>query len=143
MKLVVDANELFAGIITKGKNLHSWTLDALFSDKVELFAPFRILVELERNKEEIKDKSGFSERDFEAFIGIIKLRIRFVPLDEFSDKISEALKLAPHPKDAEYFALALKFGCAIWSEEKAFKSHSGVEAFNSRELAEILSAKAP
>ncbi len=143
MKLVVDANELFAGVITKGKKLNSWTLDVLFSDKVELFAPFRLLVELERNKEEIKDKSGFSERDFEAFIGIIKLRIMFVPLDEFSDKIADALKLAPHPKDAEYFALALKFGCALWSEEKAFKSHSDVEVFNSKELVEILSTTAP
>ncbi len=142
MKLVVDANELFAGIITKGKGMHSWTLDVLFSDKAELFAPFRILVELERNKEEIKDKSGFSEREFGAFVGIIKLRIKFVPLDEFSDKIPDVLKIAPHPKDAEYFALALKFGCALWSEEKAFKSHSDVEAFNSKELV-VLLKKAP
>jgi predicted nucleic acid-binding protein len=48
MKLVVDANELFAGIIAKGKELQSWTLDILFSDKVELFAPFRLLAELEK-----------------------------------------------------------------------------------------------
>jgi predicted nucleic acid-binding protein len=42
MRLVVDANELFAGIIAKGKELQSWTLDILFSDEVELFAPFRM-----------------------------------------------------------------------------------------------------
>ncbi len=54
MELVVDSNELFAGIITKSKELQSWTLDVLFSSKVKLFAPFRLLAELERNKEEIK-----------------------------------------------------------------------------------------
>lgn len=49
---VVDANELFAGIIAKGKNLQSWTRGILFSDEVELFAPFRLLAELEKNRDE-------------------------------------------------------------------------------------------
>jgi len=138
MLLVVDANELFAGIITKGKGLQSWTLDILFSDKVEFSAPLRLLVELEKNKEEIRRKSKFSERDFDIFVGIIKLRINFIPFEEFSDKIAEAKGLAPHLKDAEYFALALKLDCAIWSEEKAFKNQSNVKVFNSRELVELL-----
>jgi len=59
MRLVVDANKLFAGIITKGKKLQSWTLNILFSDEVELFAPFRLLAELEKKRDEIKRKSGF------------------------------------------------------------------------------------
>jgi hypothetical protein len=37
-------------------------------------------------------KSGFLLRDFEAFVGITKLRVEFLPLDEFLDKISEAKK---------------------------------------------------
>ncbi|MCX6011911.1 MAG: PIN domain-containing protein [Chloroflexi bacterium] len=126
MKLVVDANELFAAIITRGKEHNSWTLDALFSEKVELYAPYRLLAELEKHSEEIKSKSGFSSRDFEAFMGILSLRIHFTRLDEFRQETPEALKLAPHPKDAEYFALALKLGCAILSEEKSFKKQSKI-----------------
>lgn len=138
MILIVDANELFAGIITKGKGFQSWTLDILFSDKVEFYAPLRLLVELEKNKEEIMAKSRFSDKDFDIFVGIIKLRINFITLDDFSDKIAEARGLAPHLKDVEYFALALKLDCAIWSEEKAFKKQSEVKVFNSRELVELL-----
>ncbi len=138
MKLVVDANELFSGIITRGKELQSWTLDILFSDEVELFAPLRLLAELERNKKEIMRKSGLSETDFEAFVGIIALRVKFIPLERFSDKVAQAKELAPHGKDIEYFALALKLGCAIWSEEKAFKSQHNLEVFNSKELVGIL-----
>ena len=59
MKLVVDANELFAGIIAKGKNLQSWTLGILFSDEVELFAPFRLLAELEKNRDSNYDCCSF------------------------------------------------------------------------------------
>jgi len=138
MKLVVDANELFAGIIAKGKNLQSWTLGILFSDEVELFAPFRLLAELEKNRDEIRSKSGFSLHDFEAFVGILELRVRFIPLEQFLDKISEAKVLAPHLKDVEYFALALKLDCPIWAQEKAFKKQSGVKVFATSDLFPLL-----
>ena len=137
MRLVVDANELFAGIITKGKELSSWTLDILFSDDVELFAPFRLLAELEKNRDEIRTKSGFSLRDFEAFVGILKLRVQFIPLEQFLDKIPEAKELAPHLKDVEYYALALKLGCPIWAQEKAFKKQTAVDVFSTKDLIEI------
>jgi len=137
MRLVVDANELFAGIIAKGKKLQSWTLDILFSDEVELFAPFRLLAELEKNRDEIRSKSGFSLSDFEAFVGILKLRVRFIPLEQFLDKTSEAKELAPHLKDVEYFALALKLDCPIWAQEKAFKKQTAVDVFSTKDLIEI------
>ena len=89
MKLVVDANELFAGIIAKGKKLQSWTRDILFSD-------------------------------------------------EFLDKIPEAKELAPHLKDVEYFALALKLDCPIWAQEKAFKKQSKVKVFYTSDLVSFL-----
>ena len=138
MRLVIDANRLFAGIITKGKGLQSWTLDILFSDRVKLFAPFRVLAELEKNREEIKAKSGFSLREFEAFVGITKLRIKFIPLEKFLDEIPEAKKLAPHLKDVQYFALALSLNCPIWSEEKGFKEQSKVKIYNTKELIDKL-----
>jgi predicted nucleic acid-binding protein len=139
MRLVVDANELFAGIIARGKELQSWTLDILFSDEVEFFAPFRLLAELEKNRDEIRDKSGFSSMDFEAFVSILKLRVGFIPIEQFLDEIPEAKKLAPHLKDVEYFALALKLDCPIWSNEKAFKKQSKVKVFSTSDLISFLS----
>lgn len=142
MRLVVDANELFVGIIAKGKKLQSWTLDILFLANVELFAPFRLVAELEKNRDEIDeiiDKSGLSLRDFEAFVGILKLRVRFIPLEQFFDKIPEAKELAPHLKDVEYFALALKLDCPIWAQEKAFKKQSRIKVFDTMELKPLLS----
>ena len=49
------------------------------------------------------------------------------------------LKLAPHPKDAEYFALALRFVFPIWSNEKAFKKQSKVKVFSTSDLVSFLS----
>ena len=90
MRVVVDANEIFAAIIAKGKEQQSWTLDLLFSDDLEFVAPFRLLAELEKNRDEIRSKSGFSLHEFEVFVSILKLRVRFVPLEQFWDKIPEA-----------------------------------------------------
>jgi predicted nucleic acid-binding protein len=139
VKLVVDANELFSAIIAKGRKLQSLVLDVIFSDKVELFAPFRLLAEIERNREEIKEKSKFSDRDFDAFVGILKLRVKFVPLEDFLDKVQEAREISPDLKDIEYFALALKLGCGIWSEEKRLKQQDKVEVFSTKDLVKFLS----
>jgi len=138
MKLVIDANELFAGVIIKGRGRQSKTLDILFSDEVELFAPFRLLAEMENNRSEIRKKSGFCMDDFESFVEVIKLRIKFVPLEEVTDEIPDAKKICPDPKDLEYFALALKLKCSIWSEEKLLKEQSKIKVFTTYELKEVI-----
>lgn len=57
MNIVVDANELFSAVIAKGKGFKSKTLDIFFADDVKLSAPFRLLAELENNREDIRSKS--------------------------------------------------------------------------------------
>jgi len=132
MDLVIDANRLFSLVI--GKKLHSATMDIFFSDNADFFAPFRMLAELENNREEIRAKSGFSHEDFDNFISLLKLKVKFLPLEEFMDKVTEAKVISPHSKDIEYFALALKLNCAIWSDEKAFKKQSKDKVLNTSEL---------
>lgn len=111
----------------------------LVVDEVEFFAPFRLLAELEKNSDEIRDKSGFSLRDFEAFVSILKLRVGFIPVEQLLDEIPEAKTLAPHLKDVEYFALALKLDSPIWSNEKAFKNQSKVKEYSTPDLNSFLS----
>jgi predicted nucleic acid-binding protein len=47
--------------------------------------------------------------------------------------------MRPHLKDVEYFALALKLDCPIWSNEKAFKKQSRVKVISTKELISFLS----
>ncbi|MEM3583545.1 MAG: PIN domain-containing protein [Thermofilum sp.] len=51
INVVVDANILFSVIISGKKNVRSKILDVLFSDNLQLWAPFRLLAELEKNSE--------------------------------------------------------------------------------------------
>lgn len=139
MNLVIDANRLFSVIIT-GK-LSSSAMEIFFSDSVNFFAPFRMLAELENNREEIRLKSGFSHEDFDNFISVAKLRVKFMPLEDFIDSIPESKIISPHSKDIEYFALALSLNCALWSDEKAFKKQLKVKVFSTSELLKELGLK--
>ena len=135
MKLVIDANELFSAIISKGRGKQTKKIDLLFSEKVELFAPSKLLTELEKNAQDIKAKSRFADEDFEMFIELVKLRILFINSDDISDEILKVAKeLSPHSKDFLYFAVALKLACPIWSGEKSFKEQSRVKVYNTKDL---------
>lgn len=70
---------------------------------------------------------GFLER-------ILQWRIEFVPVEEFKDFLKEAELVCPDPDDIEYFALALKLNCPIWSEDKRLKKQSKVKVFSTSEL---------
>lgn len=138
MNIVIDANELFSCIIAKGKKLNSRTLEIFFSNKIKLYAPGKLLEELDNNKEEILLKSGFSENEFAAFVEVLKLRVTFVPLHEFADKVHTAIDLAPHLKDVQYFALAIKRDARIWSQEKAFKKQKIIGVVSTNDLWKML-----
>ena len=142
MKAVADANELFSAVISKGRGWKAKTLDIFFSDNAKLSAPYRLLAELEKNRADIMSKSGFSHEEFDAFIGVLKLRVDFVPLEKFLDKLGEAKEISPHAKDIEYFAVALKFESnCIWSEEKLLKEQAKVKVLNTDELWEFLNSE--
>ena len=42
----------------------------------------------------------------------------------FREYMSEADSISPDPDDVQYFALALKLGCPIWSNDPHFREQS-------------------
>ncbi|MHC1624293.1 MAG: PIN domain-containing protein [Candidatus Methanospirareceae archaeon] len=134
LSIVVDANKVFAAFIAKGV-VH----DLLFSGKFKPVGPEKLLEEIERHKAEIAEKARMKLGDIELAIELLEPEFKLFSRPEYTVKISEGLKLAPHPKDVEYFALALKLDCPIWSNEKAFKKQSVVKVFSTSELLASLS----
>lgn len=130
MLLVVDSNPLISLLISKGTKQ-----DILFCDDIEPISPDWILFELGKHWKEICSKSKFSEDDLRLSLKLVRERVKPFSLGEYSDKLGEAEGISPHAKDNEFFALALKLNCAIWSDEAAFKKQDKVEVFSSEELA--------
>jgi predicted nucleic acid-binding protein len=49
-----------------------------------------------------------------------------------------AKKICPDPKDAFYFAAALKLNCAIWSNDKELKNQNYVKVYSTSDLVKML-----
>ena len=61
--------------------------------------------------------------------------LRPVPNEETESFIPEAEKISPDKDDVDYLALALKLGCAIWSNDRELKEkQSIVIVYNSQEV---------
>jgi predicted nucleic acid-binding protein len=137
VQIVTDANPIIS-IIIKPNRL---TVELLFLEELEIFAPKLLFDEIEQNKDIIIKKSGLTGGEFDKFLAILKKRIRVVPEEEFLKFRSKAEEICPDEKDVAYFALALDLKCPVWSNEKNLKEQSHVNVYATHELIEMFRIK--
>jgi predicted nucleic acid-binding protein len=132
MKLVVDANILFAALIKEGS-----TAELLISDKLQLFAPEFLFEEFSKYKELILKKTHRSNEEFNQFFDLLNDQITIVPKKEITPFIDKAEKISPDPKDIIYLALALALKSNVWSNDKKLKEgQNKVNVLSTEELIE-------
>ena len=137
MLVVIDANELFSLLIKGSKS----SKEIFLSKNIELIAPEFILEEFANNKEELLSKVHRTETEFLEVLSVFKEKIKLFPEKEFFQFMPEACRLFPeHTKDIPYLALALKFNCLLWTEEKLLKKQLSVRVLNTAELFDSLSS---
>ena len=129
MDLVIDANILFSLLIKKGK-----TEELLFKDTIHLFAPEFLFDEFEKYRELIKNKTKRNDKDFDRLMRILRERIKIVPNEETEKNISKAKNICPDENDVDYFALAMKLNCSIWSNDKVLKKQNTINVISTEEL---------
>lgn len=128
MKLVVDANVLFAVLIREGK-----TSELFFREDVECYAPDFLLEELKKYRLLIEAKS-----DLNVEVAILRVfsRITVVPIDEIDQAYS--IISSPDPNDIPYLALAKHLNCSLWSNDKRLKEQKEVVVYTTQELMTII-----
>jgi predicted nucleic acid-binding protein len=121
MDLVLDANILFSILIKQGKNE-----DLIFMEELHIFAPEFIFEEFEKYKELILEKTSRNDEEFGGLMNILRKKIKLIPNEDTTPFLDSARKICPDIKDIDYFALALKLKCAIWSNDKELKSKQNI-----------------
>ena len=129
MLFVVDANELFSALISRGK-----TLELFFHPEMECVAPDFMTAEFNKHKKEIVQKSGLEEEDINNFFFLLKEKIRFFRTSEFDEFLQKAEKICPDKDDVDYFTLSLKLNCPVWSEDKKLKEQNEIEVYSTEDL---------
>ncbi|MEM0172254.1 MAG: PIN domain-containing protein [Thermoproteota archaeon] len=109
---------------------------------LELITPSFCVEELLKYKELICKKSNISNKVFREIFNELKAFVKIVPLTEYSKFLAKAKKICPDPDDVDFFALALKLDCPIWSNESRLKRQSKINFFT-KELMKLLSEIKP
>jgi len=133
MRLVVDANILFAIIIKR-----SFSLELFVNEKLELFAPEYLFVELDNHKDLLLNKSGFTNEDYINFVSVLKARITILPEKNYNTFIDYVTSICPDKEDIIYFALALSLNAPLWSNDKILKTQDIVKVISTQELLDII-----
>lgn len=133
MDLVVDANVLFSILIKNGK-----TEELMLETDLHLFCPEFIFEEFEKYKAEILKKTKRTEKEYNDVFDVVKAKIKTIPNEETEKYMDEARRICPDKKDVDYFALALKMKCSIWSNDKPIKNKQNeVRICNTEELVKM------
>jgi len=128
LRLVVDTNILFSFFWKK-----SFLKKLMLSQDLGLFSPEFALLEIKKYEGEIRRKTGLSKEEFNSKRADLTMSVAFVSLDEYS-KFFKKLKSVPDKDDIDFFALALKLKCPLWSNEKILKAQSILKVFSTADL---------
>ena len=137
MRLIVDTNILFSffrenpvrHILINAKPLN-----------LELFTPQYAFQELMNNKKQLFKYARFkSEEEFVAAMTNLQSCIREKPLSFFKEYSAQGKKISPDEKDSPFFALALKIGAGIWTNEPRLKKQKVIKVLSTKDLREYLS----
>ncbi len=133
MKLVVDANILFAALIKEGL-----TAELLISDKLHLSAPEFLFEEFSKYEELVLKKTNRSHQEFNMFFDVLKEQITIVSKDRITPFFKNASEFSPDPKDTVYLALAMMLECGVWSNDKKLKENQSIiEVYSTEDLLEL------
>ncbi|MDD3264253.1 MAG: PIN domain-containing protein [Candidatus Nanoarchaeia archaeon] len=129
MDLVVDANILFSVLIKSGK-----TEELIFDSRFNLFAPEFLFEEFIKYEDFIIKKTGRNSVEFSNLITILKKRIKTISREQTFNFLEKAKEICPDEKDVDYFAIAIKLNCALWSNDKELKNQNKIIIYSTSEL---------
>jgi predicted nucleic acid-binding protein len=101
---------------------------------IRLVTPGFSTDELRNNKDALIKYSKLSETEIESLINLMESFVEIMPMGFFQEFKDEGIKVSPDPKDAPFFALALKLKGSIWSNEPRLKRQSKVRVLSTRDL---------
>lgn len=129
MRLVVDTNILFSYFWE-----YSVTKRILMSQDMELYSPEFALEEINKHKKDIIEKNNLTDEGFETVRFDIAVAVKFVPIEDYSSELNNALSYCPDPDDVDFIALASKMKLPIWSNDSRLKAQKNIEIISTKEL---------
>ena len=132
MKVVIDTNVLMAALISD-----SVVRRLLASRKITFYLPEFALGEVEKYKEELKSKAGYSEAEFQQLKNLLLENIAIALIGFVKKHMKEVIRVMEHvdKKDSPFIACAIAIGAdGILSFDKDFQRQKRIKIFGVKEL---------
>lgn len=134
MRFVVDANVLFS-FFREGSGTRRLILNF---ESLELLTPGFCIDELNKYKGLICKRANLSNKGFKDTLRDLGIFVKVLSLNEYAEFTGESKEISPDPDDVDFFALALKLNCPLWSEDKELRRQSRVKVLSTKELLKLL-----
>ncbi len=132
MKLAVDSNIVFAGLLREGT-----TRRLLIHPPAELLAPEWMLTEIRKYRQEIADRAEMTVQDVELLLGLLTASVEVSPSEQYESSMEAAgRRIGPKdPGDVPFLALAIAANCdGIWTQNVHHFEGAGVDIWTTERL---------
>ena len=136
MRLVIDTNIIFSALIKD-----STTRRILLTSKFDFFVPEYVFIEIQKHSEEILEKSGYGQDDFDTMLDTLISNINVIPTEEFKNYIPKAFKIMKDidEDDTSFLALAIMInGDGIWSNDPHFDKQNKIKVWKTKDIIKFL-----
>ena len=133
MKIVIDSNIFISSLLKDGKIREIITFNVAHA----LLFPETILEEIKEHKQELLEKSGLSEEEFEDLISKLLNYVIVVPFDKIKIFEEEAKQIIGNidKDDVSFIAASLaNDSCSIWSDDRHFKQQAQIPVLTTEEI---------
>ncbi len=130
--ITIDTNVLVAGLL-RDSTIRHVLLNGTFA------APYTIILELQKHREEFLRKSGLSEKNYEDLVALLLSSIRILMEEDLFPHTPIAAQAVADidPDDAPFIACALAARSILWSDDAALKRQNAVVVKSTKEMLEF------
>lgn len=135
MKIIIDANILFAALIRD-----STIRRLIIESELDFLFPEFVFEEFKKYKPLILKKSGLSEEELEILLSSILKKVSIISTEVILPYKFEAIELLKNIdlKDVQFIACCLAFeNSFLWSDDKNLKNQTRVIVINTKEFIEF------
>ena len=119
MKIIVDTNIVFSGLLSPNGNISDLLLNS--SDRFDFYSPSFILDELKNHRPKLLKLTKYSENEMDFLQLTLLKRVDLIDLESIRQATwIRALELTKNVDefDAPFVALALEMGAPLWTGDK-------------------------
>ncbi len=134
MNLVIDTNIFIAALLKDSK-----IRELIVNSHCNLLVPELIYQEIEEHKEELINKSGLSEEEFNNLISLLNKYLTIIPNEKLANyqKEAETIIGAIDKDDIPIMAASLSNNnCPIWSDDFHLQKQKTIKVFTTKEIIE-------